>query len=165
MSTYHPEEKCFGEEEILVSKTDLEGRIIYGNARFLEMCEYRFDELYLKPHSIIRHPDMPACVFKMLWDTIAAGKEMNAYVKNKTKKGDYYWAFANVTPSVDAGEKIIGYHSTRRCPSREAIAILDPMYKELRALEQREGMEASLRKMHRFLKEKGVEYAQFILSL
>ncbi|MEE6591693.1 hypothetical protein VWN77_10375, partial [Campylobacter coli] len=41
-------------------------------------------------------------------------KEIFAYVKNKTKDNNYYWVFANVTPSIDINNNIIGYYSVRR---------------------------------------------------
>lgn len=57
-------------------------------------------ELLGQPHSMIRHPDMPRAVFKLLWDRLGAGHEIFAYVKNMTKSGDYYWVHAHVTQSI-----------------------------------------------------------------
>jgi len=82
-------ERLWGEEEIIVSKTDLKGIITYANRTFLKVSGYSEEELLGKPHSIIRHPDMPRCVFKLLWDTIEAGREILAYVKNMAKNGDH----------------------------------------------------------------------------
>ena len=76
-------------------------------------------------HNIIRHPDMPRCVFDLLWKTIAGGEEIFAYVKNMAKNGDHYWVFAHVTPTFDAGGRIMGYHSNRRVPERGAVATLE----------------------------------------
>ena len=71
-------EAGFGEEEIIVSKTDEKGRIPYANDVFLRVSAYSLNEVVGAPHSIIRHPEMPRCVFKLFWDTIAAGKEIFA---------------------------------------------------------------------------------------
>ena len=71
-------ESPFGEDEIIVSKTDLKGRITYANDVFLRVSAYSLNEVVGAPHSIIRHPEMPRCVFKLFWDTIAAGKEIFA---------------------------------------------------------------------------------------
>ena len=68
-----------------------------------------------QPHSIIRHPDMPRAVFKLLWDTLFEGREVFAYVKNMAKSGDYYWVFAHVTPSFDQDKK---NHRVSSKPSR-----------------------------------------------
>jgi hypothetical protein len=67
------------------------------------------NELLGQPHSIIRHPDMPRAVFKLLWDTLAAKQELFAYVVNMAKDDDdYYWVFAHITPSYDATSNVIG---------------------------------------------------------
>ena len=92
-------ESPFDENEIIVSKTDTRGRITYANDVFSRVSRFGVAELLGAPHSIIRHPDMPRCVFKLLWDTIQAKQEIFAYVVNMAKNGDHYWVFAHVTPS------------------------------------------------------------------
>ena len=105
-------EVFFPDSEIIVSKTDLKGRITYANQTFCHVAGYDEAELLGQQHSIVRHPDMPRAVFKLLWDTLGEGKEIFAYVKNMTKHGDYYWVFAHVTPSYDGAGKLVGYHSS-----------------------------------------------------
>ena len=68
-----------------------------------------------------------------MWDTIASGQEIFAYVNNRAKNGDNYWVFAHITPSFDANHKIIGFHSNRRLPRREALAKVTPLYAQLLA--------------------------------
>ncbi|MBT3490627.1 MAG: PAS domain S-box protein, partial [Gammaproteobacteria bacterium] len=75
-------ERVMRKEEFIVSKTDLTGRITYGNRIFIEFSGYSEAELLGAQHNIIRHPDMPRAVFNLLWDTIAQGNEIFAYVKN-----------------------------------------------------------------------------------
>jgi PAS domain S-box len=94
-------ERTFGTDEIIVSKTDPKGRIIYANEVFLRLAGYAESEIIGQPHSIIRHPDMPRCVFKLLWDTVQSGNEIFAYVVNRSKNGDHYWVLAHVTPTFD----------------------------------------------------------------
>ena len=94
-------ERMFGEDEIIVSKTDLKGRITYANSVFLRVAGYAEEDVLGQPHSMIRHPGMPRAVFKLLWETIAGGREIFAYVKNMARDGDHYWVFAHVTPSFD----------------------------------------------------------------
>lgn len=114
-------EKSFGKDEIIVSKTDLKGRITYVNRVFMSVAGYEEDELLGEPHSLIRHPDMPRCVFKLLWDTIQAKNEIFAYVINRCKNGDHYWVHAHVTPNFDAQGAVVGYHSNRRVPDRRIV--------------------------------------------
>jgi len=163
-------ERTFGEDEIIVSKTDLKGKITYANEVFQRVGLYSEDELLDQPHSILRHPDMPRCVFKLLWDTIGSGQEIFAYVKNMAKNGDFYWVLAHVTPSFDASGRITGYHSNRRSPRRDAIAKIEPIYQQLVAVENRhpsarDGMTESFNTMVGLLEQQGLEYGEFVFSL
>ena len=106
-------ERKFADDDIIVSKTDLKGRITYANQIFLEIAGYTEKEVLGQPHSMIRHPGMPRCVFKLLWQTIEAGHEIFAYVVNRAKNGDHYWVYAHVTPSFDSTGKIVCCSSCR----------------------------------------------------
>ncbi|RXJ55280.1 PAS domain-containing protein [Candidatus Marinarcus aquaticus] len=118
----------------LVSETDEKGNIIFANDDFCEIAEYTVDELIGKPHSIVRHSDMPKVAFKDLWDTVKAGKVWTGYVKNGTKSGGYYWVFATVFPTTTSeGSK--GYLSCRRKASKEEIEEHEALYQELKAKE------------------------------
>lgn len=155
----------FPSDQIIVSKTDLKGNITYGNILFISMSGYSEQELLGKPHNIIRHPDMPKAVFKLLWDSIAAKKEIFAYVKNRTKNGDYYWVSTNVTPSVDDKGNIIGYYSVRRAPSRNAISIIEPIYKKMREAEKTGGVSAGFKVLNDILEASNTQYDRFIGQL
>lgn len=162
-------EKVMREDDFIVSKTDLTGRITYGNRIFIEFSGYSEAELLGTQHNIIRHPDMPRGVFKFLWDTIQGGQECFAYVKNLAKDGSHYWVFANVTPDYDQAGRPVGYFSVRRKPRREAIDVMADVYRTMLAEEQRAGpkeaMAASLGWLTGVLQQKGASYEEFILSL
>jgi len=163
-------EVFFDADDIIVSKTDLKGRITYANKVFTDICGYSEAELLGQPHSIVRHPDMPRCVFKLLWDTLAEGREIFAYVKNMTKHGDHYWVFAHVTPSFDAAGRIVAYHSNRRVPERRVVAALAPVYAEVKAAEARhrngkDALAAGSRHLIDFVQAKNVSYDQLVFSL
>jgi PAS domain S-box-containing protein len=163
-------ESFFGGNDVIVSKTDTKGRITYANRVFFDISGYSESELLGKPHNIIRHPDMPRCVFKLLWDTLENGNEIFAYVKNLCKNGNYYWVHAHVTPTWDKFGSIIGYHSNRRVPNRAAVTQMDGLYRNLLDVEQshsdwRQGMEAAGRELTQTLKKSGVEYDEFVFSL
>lgn len=158
-------EKTFGDNEFIVSKTDLKGKITYGNDLFIRMSGYSEDELLGAPHNILRHPEMPRAVFKLLWEKIQAGEEIFAYVKNLCKDGASYWVFAHVTPSVNDKGQIIGYHSVRRKPKREAIQTISSLYRQMIVEESRGGMEAGRAFLMKVVEEKGVSYDEFILTL
>ncbi len=165
LATPTSHEKFFPKDKILVTKTDLSGKITYANTEFIKIVGLTEKDLIGKPHSIIRHPDMPRIIFKYLWDYLKSGKEIHAYVKNLCADGSFYWVMANATPSFDLDNKIIGFHSARRNPTQEALNVIKPLYKELLSLERNGGMEASAKRLQELLDEKGVEYDEFILSI
>lgn len=109
-------ERTFEPDQIIVTKTDLQGRITYANDVFLGVSAFEEHEVLGQPHNIIRHPDMPRCVFQLLWDTLRAGEELFAYVVNLAGDGAHYWVLAHVTPSVGPTGTVVGYHSNRRVP-------------------------------------------------
>ena len=158
-------ERLLDENDFIVSKTDTKGRTTYCNRIFMNLAEYEEEELIGKPHSIIRHEKMPRAVFKLLWDRIQKKEEIFAFVINKTKKGNYYWVYANVTASVDEKGTIVGYYSVRRKPNRDAIPIIEAVYAQMLKEEQKGGMEASLAYLQSVLKEKGVGYDELVISL
>jgi len=111
-------ERTFADDEIIVSKTDPKGRMTYCNDIFLRLAGYSESELIGQPHSMIRHPHMPRCVFKLLWSRIQSGTEVFAYVINRSGNGDHYWVLAHVTPDLVQDGAIIGFHSNRRPQGR-----------------------------------------------
>ena len=163
-------ERTFGEDEIIVSKTDGTGRITYANSVFLKVALYEEHEVLGQPHSIVRHPDMPRCVFKLLWDTVQDGREIFAYVKNMAKNGDFYWVFAHVTPSFAGGDSIVGFHSNRRAPHREAVDKIEPIYRKLleeenRHANRKDGMMAGFQMLCGLLEQHKIDYDEFVFSL
>src|SRR5579863_10608216 len=105
---------------MLVSNTDLKGRIVFANEQFIEASGFSLSELLNKAHNIVRHPDMPEEAFCDLWATLQAGRPWTALVKNRRKNGDFYWVLANVTP-IREGRAVTGYMSVRSKPTREQV--------------------------------------------
>ncbi|RFO95074.1 aerotaxis receptor Aer [Rhodoferax lacus] len=157
------------EDDFLVSKTDLKGRITYGNRIFIEYSGYSEAELLGRQHNIVRHPDMPRGVFQFLWHTLESKQECFAYVKNRSKDGGFYWVFANVTPSYGADGRVDGYFSVRRKPRASAVTAVSALYRQMLQEEQRVGTKAacaaSLALLNTTLAQHGVSYESFILSV
>lgn len=163
-------EKSFADDEIIVSKTDLRGIITYVNGVFVRVSGYSEQQLMGAPHNIIRHPAMPRCVFKLLWDTVQAEREIFAYVLNLAKDGCGYWVFAHVTPSYDLQGRLGGYHSNRRVPYADALPHVKKLYATLLAEEakyagRRDAAQAGLDLMLELLASQKVDYDQFVFSL
>lgn len=153
------------ENDFIVSKTDTKGRLTYVNEIFMTMAEYTESELLGKPHNIVRHPDMPKTVFKLLWERIQNKEEIFAYVVNKTKKGNSYWVMANVTASVDSQGNIVGYYSVRRKPKASALEVIKPLYAEMLQAESSGGIAAGEKILNDLLHKEGVSYDELIISL
>lgn len=164
-------ETKFDEDEIIVSKTDLTGKITYGNRTFFRLAGLPENECVGAQHNIIRHPHMPRCVFELLWNTLKDGKEIFAYVLNRSANGDYYWVFAHVTPSRDTSGNIIGYHSNRRVPNRAVLnQTIIPLYKNLLDIEQtasspKDGLNASFQTVVDLLTDNKVGFNEYMFSL
>jgi len=100
-------------EHVVISKTNLKGKIIYASDAFCKLSGYSKNELVGKPHNIVRHPDMPKSAFKDLWTTIKDNKTWNGEVKNLKKDGSFYWFIANISPEYDIKGKKVGYMAIR----------------------------------------------------
>ncbi|MCK5896215.1 MAG: PAS domain-containing protein [Cocleimonas sp.] len=124
------QEVTFPDGRLIVSRTNMTGIMTHFNQSFIDMSGYSKEELMGKSHCILRHPDMPAAAFKGLWDTVQQGNKWHGYVKNLRKDGLYYWVYAVVIPNIRQN-KIVGYTSVRRKPSRKKIEECILLYAEM----------------------------------
>lgn len=58
-------ESPFKYEELFFSVTDSKSVIKYANDTFIRISKYDTDEMIGQLHKIVRHPDMPRCVFNI----------------------------------------------------------------------------------------------------
>lgn len=163
-------ERTFGAEEIIVSKTDLRGVISYANDVFARTSGYTRAELEGAPHSIVRHPLFPGGVFRLMWDTLAAEREIFAFIKNLAKDGSYYWVLAHVTPTRGRDGRVSGYHSSRRVPERAALEELADLYADMLDVERENrnrhaAAEASAHLLADRLEAAGTTYDEFIWDI
>lgn len=159
------QEEVMENDDFIVSKTDINGRITYCNEIFMKFAKLNEKELLGEAHSIVRHPDMPRIIFKFLWERIKNKEDIFAYVKNKNANGGHYWVYANVTASMDANNNIIGYYSVRRKPKNSALNVIKDLYSTLLEKEKSSGIESSAKYLTTLLEKKGVSYDEFINSL
>lgn len=130
-------------DELIITKTDPKGHISYANRVFMRISRYAEPQLLGQPHNIIRHPDMPRGVYRLLWKTLQAGQEFFGIIKNYTADGDYYWVMANITPDYDRHGQLMGYYSVRRCATRKAIDTMTELYRRMREIEASSGKAAA----------------------
>ncbi len=151
-------ESEFLPHEMFISKTNKKGIIINGNNVFVRVSEYSNEEIYDSPHNIIRHPDMPKSIFKLLWDKIKKNEMIAAYVKNKSKTGKYYWVLAFVFSTDD------GYFSIRIKPLSSIRKNVEEIYKKMLNIELSENVEAATKFLMSSLLDLGFKsYEQFML--
>jgi PAS domain S-box-containing protein len=163
------EARTLSQEDIIVTKTDLKGHLTYTNDVFLNISAVAEEEVLGQPHNCIRHPEMPAGIYKLLWETITSGQELFAYIKNLALDGAHYWVLAHATPSYDKNGKHVGYHSMRRAASDTAIARIEKLYAVMHAAES--GLhgaaraEASYAQLEQELQRRGLTYSQWVWQI
>lgn len=119
------------ENAVLVTRTDLEGRISYCNRALCDVSGFSEAEMVGADHNLVRHPDVPPEIFADCWRTIKSGHPWNGVLKNRCKNGDYYWVEANITPWIERGEAT-GYVSLRYKATRSQIAAAQTYYRAVR---------------------------------
>ena len=147
--------------DIVVSKGNEAGDITYANPIFVKLSGYTMGELLDKPHSILRHPDMPKLIFKFLWDNLKAGNDVFAFVKNRSKDGGFYWVLAHVRVAENPDGSFRNYVSTRKMMTAKAREVIEPLYAKMLEAENASGMAGSLKVLEKFLSDNGASLATF----
>lgn len=132
-------EHVMSETDLIVSRTDMKGIITYCNEAFIKLSGFDREDLMGVQHNIVRHPEMPRAVFKLLWDTLLSGNEITAYVKNMCKDGSYYWVLANVTLDRNEHGVVTGCYSVRRKPAPAAVSVVKELYRVMLDAERAAG--------------------------
>ena len=152
-------------KDVLLSITDLKGNIEYCNDEFVEVSGYEEYELVGSAHSIVRHPDMPKVVFKLMWDRLEKEDNIVAIVKNMGKTGRYYWVMTDFVVRKDANGKATGYKAFRKPAPKKAIEVVIPFYKKLKEIEEHRGIDAAFNFFNGFFDGKNTNYDDFIENL
>nr|WP_315153313.1 PAS domain-containing protein [uncultured Flavobacterium sp.] len=159
-------EVAWDKSKVIMSKTDHRGIIEYANEIFVDVCGYEDYELMGQPHSIIRHPDMPKVLFKVLWENLKQGNNFHAVVKNLAKSGRYYWVVTDFESTKNDNGEITNYFGRRRAVPQEIISNhIEPLYKKLLQIENASGVEYSEKYLVGFLEEKNQSYVDYINDL
>ncbi|WP_082280895.1 methyl-accepting chemotaxis protein [Leptospira kirschneri] len=116
---------------VLISRTDMKGRISYVSQDFANISGFSEEEMLGEPHNLIRHPDVPSEIFREMWETIKNGNPWSGIVKNRAKSGDHYWVDATVTPVMSEGA-ISGYMSVRKKATQDQIQRAEILFSQLK---------------------------------
>ena len=156
----------WNKSQVVISETDVYGRITNVNDVFCNVCGYSPEEMIGQPHSIIRHPDMPKLVFKLLWDNLKVGNNVIGVIKNLAKSGEYYWVITDFEMRRDATGNITHYIARRKSVPKAVIEnYVAPLYETLLKLEKVGGMELSSRFFKNYLAKQGKDYIDFIIDV
>ncbi|WP_288896651.1 PAS domain-containing protein [uncultured Capnocytophaga sp.] len=160
------EEVIWDKRSTLMSRTNKHGHIMASNEAFQEVSGYTEAELYDQPHSLIRHPDMPKVVFKILWENLKGRQNFHAIIKNLSKSGKYYWVITNFEIIRNEKDEITAFVSYRKALPKSLInEHIAPLYERLLKIEKANGMEVSERYFKGFLEDRKTTYDKFIRTL
>lgn len=155
-----------GDQRMIVSRTNTKGIIEYANHDFCDVSGYGLSELTNKPHNIVRHPDMPAAVFKLMWQRLQNGQDIYAVVKNMAKNGDHYWVTTKFDIRKHPFDKhVTGYVAYRQAAPAHVVDVMSKLYADMLEVEKANGMEASENYFSGFLDSKHVTYDEFVHEL
>jgi putative PAS/PAC sensor protein len=160
------EEVIWDKRSTLMSRTNKHGHIMASNEAFQEVSGYSEAELYDQPHNLIRHPDMPKVVFKILWENLKGRQNFHAIIKNLSKSGKYYWVITNFEIIRNEKDEITAFVSYRKALPKSLInEHIAPLYERLLKIEKANGMEVSERYFKGFLEDRKTTYDKFIRTL
>lgn len=120
--------------ELIVSRTDLNGNITYANETFASISGYEIEELIGKPHNCVRHPDMPKAIFQELWESLKNKNRWSGFVKNIRKDFGFYWVYAEVS-GVYKDQELVEYKSIRTPISFDDKLYYQTKYDEMKNIE------------------------------
>ena len=90
----------------LITSTDPQGRITFANNAFLRAVDFEMQEIIGTPHSIVRHPQMPARVFADMWSSLQSDRPWTGLIRNRGRNGREFWVKASVIPVRKRGATI-----------------------------------------------------------
>lgn len=122
-------------EDLNVSKTDVKGNITYCNDAFMQFAGYLEEELLGKSHNLVRHPDMPRAVFRLMWNKLEEEEEYFGFIKNIARNGSFYWSYANIFLNFGVENDLLGFTSVRRYPPAEGIEFFQEVYQQMLEVE------------------------------
>lgn len=153
------------DKNIIMSSTDLEGKITEVSEAFCKISGYKKEYLIGKNHRIVRHPDMKAPLFVKLWETITHGDTWHGELKNRSKHGLYYWLDTMIYPVVDDFGNRTGYtaisHNITNKKRVEELSVTD----QLTQLHNRMFMENSFRGEIKRSKRYGYAFTVIMLDI
>ena len=103
------------DQNLIVSKTDINGNITYINDKFIQTYGYSKDEVLGKKHNFLKSNRNKAGIFEEIWDTISKQKKTwIGIIGNKTKDGKISYSKTTISPIFDIDNNLIEYIALRQ---------------------------------------------------
>ncbi len=150
-------------KKLIFTKTDLKGDIVSVSDSFVKISGYSSSELIGSAHNMIRHPDMPKTIFRIMWSKIRQGKNAKAIIKNLAKNGNHFWLSSSIDIKKDSNGNTRNYIAYRKPVSKKRTIELDILYKKLRDIETTHGIEAGIDYLNGYLDENKMSYCDLII--
>ncbi|NWG86665.1 MAG: response regulator [Hydrogenophilaceae bacterium] len=88
-------------QHALVSTADVDGRILYANAKFCEVSGYSRDELVGQNHRIVKSGRHTEDFYREMWQALSSGRIWQGEIENRRKDGIHYWVKSTIVPFLD----------------------------------------------------------------
>jgi len=96
---------------VIASKTNIDGNLVYVSEAFLKKSGYKESELIGQTHNILKSGLNDDLLYKELWDTISSKKIWQGEIVNKNKEGILYTLYTIITPEYDKDGNFLNYTS------------------------------------------------------
>lgn len=108
--------ELFVDETALITKADKNGKIIYANQKFLDVCGWDLNDVIGSDHDIVDSGAHPKEFWDRMYEITIKNKEIwHEIVTNKTKDGKLYYVDTYVKAEFDPETKeLIGFVSIRQ---------------------------------------------------
>ena len=81
--------------------TDLQGNITFVNRGFCQATGYEEQEALGKNPRVLKSGDMPASVYREMWEKLTSGQQWRGELQNRRKNGEIFWESAVIAPVMD----------------------------------------------------------------
>ena len=161
MGFFETKEGKFTNTEQVYARSDLEGNITLANKAFFDLTGFGREEVVGAKHSILRHPQMPSVIYRVIWNKLQKDETVIVFIRNLSKNKKEYWIVNEISPNISDGVKI-GYIAQGGKPSSEAIKEIKNLYDRLVQTERKVDIMKSAELLKHFLKEKNMTYNEYM---
>ena len=150
--------------DTMVSMTNLEGKITYVNRVFMRVSGYHEKELIGFNHNLVRHKEMPRCIWHRVWKRLEKNDEAFILIKNSSASGQAYWSFSALYPNYDATGNKVGYCAVHYPATEAMIRLIEPIYTQVLKAESTD-LNSGLECLEKLLQEAGhSSYSEYLLE-